>query len=556
MKDRIINFYQATKARWDALEVIQKRRLVLAVSGLVVAIGVSIFFLVRPNWVSLLPPNAAHQTVQETREILTANNIGYRLRPGGRIEVRERDHSLALIEVTTNADSFSLGVDLFLLQNVLDEINMSTSDATRDQMFRRVDENEIALSLMTISGVENANVTIVQADTRSAFLGTGTSSASVVLTTQRHFLPEEALMMANMVASSVDNLTIDEVVITDQSLRNIFSGGESGDNRFGSRGDVDLRIQRTAEVDRGVRNVLSDLFSDVSVTSTIALDLNDTTVHTSIIEDPAGTGSGFVTSAERLEEAASGTGMPGMEVGAFANDGGFPGPLMGQTAGEMEASRNVVNHEYAFNRTETITVQEVGRLIPEESSVTAIVTNLVVIEQAQFESGEIVDVLNGTVTYFEDMTWEQFVLANSSTNVEIEISPALVTAVAHASGVIEDNVSLMGFYNFMFVDSTEVPIDWYAIILFGILSAFLAMLIFGLLRRNKVEEIIDIEPELSVEDLLVSTQIEELQEEADSLQEIAYSIDSEVKQQIDKFVSEKPEAVAQLLRSWMNEGWE
>ena len=556
MKDKALDFYKSMRARWDGLEIIQKRRLTMVVAGLVVAIGVSIFFVARPNWVSLLPANVSHQTVQEARTILADNGIPYRLRQGGRtIEVRERDHNLAAIEVTTNAAAFSMETDRFLLQNVLAEINMSTSDATRDEMFRRVDENELAIMLLAIEGIEDANVQIVQADTRSAFLGTGTSSASVMLNVSRQFSRDEALQMAQMVAASVDHLTIDDVVITDQFLTNIFYGGAVGNDRFGGNSEIDMRLQRTAQVENGVRNVLRGMFSDVSVMATVSLDQNDTTVHSVILEDPLGTGQGVTTELHELREAAEGTGVPGIEPGAFANDGGFPGPLMATPSGEMSAEREVITHTRDFNRIETVTVQEIGRLIPEDSSISAVASTDMFIHQEQFENGSIVAVLPEGVFYFEGMTWEQFVLGNTN-SIPMPIDDSMTTLVATASGIPADNITVMGFYNLMFIDTPAVPIDWYAIILFGILAAFLAMLILGLLRRNKEEEIIDIEPELSVEDLLVSTQIEEMQDDHDSLQEIAYSIDSEVKQQIDKFVTEKPEAVAQLLRSWMNEGWE
>ena len=64
-------------------------------------------------------------------------------------------------------------------------------------------------------------------------------------------------------------------------------------------------------------------------------------------------------------------------------------------------------------------------------------------------------------------------------------------------------------------------------------------------------EITEIEPELSVEEMLESSQI--IPEELDSIE---YNEESEIKKQIDKFVDEKPEAVASLLRNWLSEEWE
>ena len=46
---------------------------------------------------------------------------------------------------------------------------------------------------------------------------------------------------------------------------------------------------------------------------------------------------------------------------------------------------------------------------------------------------------------------------------------------------------------------------------------------------------------------------DELDEE---IQKISYEEQSEVKKQIEKFVKEKPESVAQLLRNWLSDEWD
>ena len=61
----------------------------------------------------------------------------------------------------------------------------------------------------------------------------------------------------------------------------------------------------------------------------------------------------------------------------------------------------------------------------------------------------------------------------------------------------------------------------------------------------------ELEPELSVESLLASTR-----ENESDMEDIAYSEKSEARLLIEKFVDEKPEAVASLLRNWLNEDWD
>ena len=61
----------------------------------------------------------------------------------------------------------------------------------------------------------------------------------------------------------------------------------------------------------------------------------------------------------------------------------------------------------------------------------------------------------------------------------------------------------------------------------------------------------EVETELSVESLLEATA-----EAQEALEDIGYNEKSEVRIMIEKFVDENPDAVAQLLRNWLNEDWE
>ena len=79
----------------------------------------------------------------------------------------------------------------------------------------------------------------------------------------------------------------------------------------------------------------------------------------------------------------------------------------------------------------------------------------------------------------------------------------------------------------------------------GIILALLAFVVIMSLRTKKeVEE----EEELMVEDLLQSTQMEELEN-------IELEQKSEARKLIESFVEENPEAVATLLRNWLDEDW-
>ena len=79
-----------------------------------------------------------------------------------------------------------------------------------------------------------------------------------------------------------------------------------------------------------------------------------------------------------------------------------------------------------------------------------------------------------------------------------------------------------------------------------IILALLAIVVIKSMKGEKSSE----EPEeLSVETLLQSNP-------EPALDDIELEESSETKRLIEKFVDENPEAVANLLRNWLNEGWE
>ena len=86
----------------------------------------------------------------------------------------------------------------------------------------------------------------------------------------------------------------------------------------------------------------------------------------------------------------------------------------------------------------------------------------------------------------------------------------------------------------------------------------IGLLIFVVFRVSKPEEVIETEPELSVEKLLATTKenqsLEDL-EFSEGSETIEMGEKSETRTMIEKFVDENPEAVAALLRNWLSDDW-
>ena len=90
--------------------------------------------------------------------------------------------------------------------------------------------------------------------------------------------------------------------------------------------------------------------------------------------------------------------------------------------------------------------------------------------------------------------------------------------------------------------------DYFQILLAVLIFALLGYVVFRSTRKEHLQEL---EPDLSVQSLLASTR-----EHDSDMEDITYSEKSEARLMIEKFVDEKPEAVASLLRNWLNEDWD
>ena len=158
--------------------------------------------------------------------------------------------------------------------------------------------------------------------------------------------------------------------------------------------------------------------------------------------------------------------------------------------------------------------------------------------------------------------WERFKLENSGTrNItdDFESFDAVLEMAAAATGLPVSNISLIVWQVPNFIDDIPTAHDWPLFAMLAVLFLLIALTALGLLQKAKTAAAAseEAEPELSVEDLLVSTQLEEAKEEAaEEFEAIDYFKENEIKKHIEKFVNEKPEAVASLLRNWINaEEW-
>ena len=149
-----------------------------------------------------------------------------------------------------------------------------------------------------------------------------------------------------------------------------------------------------------------------------------------------------------------------------------------------------------------------------------------------------------------DMTYEEYKLANSAP-VSIDVEDDLAQLIANGTGIAAGNIAISANMKYVFLETekSSTPVSFIIQIVLAVL--IVALLVFVVFRSARPVTVEETEPELSVEDMLASTR-----EKQAPLEDIDLQDKSEARKAIEKFVQENPEAVAMLLRNWLNEGWD
>ena len=131
----------------------------------------------------------------------------------------------------------------------------------------------------------------------------------------------------------------------------------------------------------------------------------------------------------------------------------------------------------------------------------------------------------------------------------LEVEPDIYTMVSLATGIAEEDIQIMAYSQPIFIPKVveEKSLTNYLQIALAIL--IVVFIIFVVFKGVSPVEVTELEPELSVEELLTTTKEEK------SIEDIELGETSEVRKMVDKFVDENPEEAAQLLRNWLNEDW-
>ena len=448
--------------------------------------------------------------------------------------VNEEDEAAASMLLGSN----QIELENYSIDNVIDG-SFTKTEADKQKAYKVYLEQKFADHIADLSMVESATVSLtIPEDDGTILSKKEKSTAAIGLKLTGSMSEEQAYALALYVATQLGNDTTEGITIIDQNSNVIYSGKDSQSTMSTVTTQLTYKEKMETEIKSEIKDVLvkSHVFSDVQVAMNLNVNFDQTEQVKTELGIPNGMDGGAITQ-QSLYEMVTNQGVEGGVPGTDTNDD-TTYVIEDGTTGYTEISESDTIYDY--DKTVTTTQGTGGNIVYESSSATVIATKHVVYDEVQLrETGQL-----------EDMTWEEFKAANSETRV-VEVDESYINAIANATGFSANSITFMCYEEPTFIDEPDGGInlmDYAQIIVCVLIFALLGYVVFRSTRTEKVEEL---QPEISVEALLESTA-----DTHETLEDIGYNEKSDVRIMIEKFVDENPDAVASLLRNWLNEEWE
>ena len=534
MQERLKELPKKFLEYWNKWTSKQKTIIIAVLVAVIVLIAVFVAVLGRTKYVALDTFDDT-KTASQVVSLLQESTISAKLSADNQtVMVYEDRYGEAIMAV---AISDLVQEDVVSLTDLLTN-SLTTTNGERLQKDFLYQTGKLERMIKeTNDGVDDIAITYRAKDTSNSIINANrVIPVNVYLVTNEFFDKKEAVAIAEAVAATMGNPDAEAVKVTNQEGKVLFNGTEEEDPD-----EIDLtdkikveEIYRQNYIDMVTGVMSKNFFTDINVAP--YLDMNFDKASNLLTEYIPLEGETFGVLIEEHHTKSEGENGVGDIPGTDSND--EVDYFITDTAGGAYSTKtDDMFYQPSVSITET--VYDRGTINAATSSIAVTAVRTVHMSEEDM-------VLNGLL---DDMTYEEYVARNSEP-IRTETREELVSLIAMATGIPEANIVLITYDDYNYTPMEEVAKDWtfyLQILLAVILIAFLLFVVF---RGMAPVEVTELEPELSVEQLLATTK------ENQSLEDVEFSEQSETRKMIEKFFEENPEAVAQLLRNWLNEDWD
>ncbi len=536
MHEKLLSYKTKIAEKWSNIDKSLRNKIIIIAIGLVVILGLLLYISFKPQWV-VLKSNADPSLVGEIEKILNDNQVKNKLLDRGTgIEVLEKDESRAKILIASS----EIGKEGITFDDVSANISIGMTENDKKEQYQRLKEAEMEQLIKSFENVKEAKVKLALPEDTVVFNNNKKeASAGVTITTDNTFTEEQGSIIANLIASSVEGVKVENVTIADTKGKLLYSGKE--DLNMSHNKQQEIENNKKTEIETKIQDTLNPLYDEVKVISSVKFDWDKSQERSLVLTPPVNEATVGVPKKQTEQTESVVNGEVGAEPGIESNDQTPTNYAMGGgNTGSYDGSKK--DTEYAYNEVEQVREALGGTFVPEQSSVA------VTVYRYRFYNEEDL-IKEGTIN--KELSWEQFKEQNGNPTL-IDMDQQLLDTIRIGTGI--ENVTLTGYEKPIFVDKVVNPINVQQIIILIILVVLIALLAFALIKKAQPAEIEEIEPEISIEDLIATNKRED-EEVAEKIAGIN-EIESEFKLKIEDFIDENPEAAAQLLRNWLNDEWE
>lgn len=542
MREKVKEIPEKFKVFWDKYTSKQKTIVIAIICAVLIAIGVVAWLASRPTWSKFQVFDSVDDANTMTKA-LDDQSITWKASSDGKtIYVHQDDMTNALYAMSDNGLT-----DKGYTWDAAFDNSMSTTESEKDQKRVLALQSEIRQSLIQYKFIDDANVFINVPESTYTVLSSDDAetaktsiTASIELNDKNKDLLDDktaetlAYWLANTVGTDVKN-----VIINDTDGKCIYNGNTSdglGGVLTGGSTEYCNKLRNTI-ADNVTTLLIRCGYDDAQVgTDGIQFDMNKIETLTKEYSVDDGREYGYPTNLYTYSsKGASGNGgTPGTDSNDSDTD--YVNNSSSGTSNTVDVQKltDLLTNEKVQN-----IKQETPAIKLADSSLGIVVRKYTVYKEDDLKA-------DGTL---DKTTWDQFISQNNKISTTT-VSTDEINLISAATGVSANKITVLAYNVPQFVSSTKSSngISNYLMIILTVL--IIALLIFVILRGASPLAAEDEEPELSVEQLLATTK------ENQSLDDIEFSDKSETRKMIEKFVDENPEAVAQLLRNWLNDEWE
>ncbi len=536
MQERVKQIWEKIVTFWNKYNKKQKTIVISVLVAVILAIVILAMIINKVSYVTLMKCDDT-KTASEAMELLEEQGIDSKI---------DSDYVTILVEENSLTDaviavgSSDLSSSEYSYEDALNSNSMSTTESEKALKNNLALQSDVRTKLMKLSGIEDAVVYINKpVDDYTILSEAQDATVSVMLTLSKDsaLSEENSEYVATFLAGIVGNKNTDNITIID-SNSNLLFGGNSG-NTLGGRVNsvIDYKEKLSNVIVNNVKQVLLKYgtYKDIEIgAANIKFDMDKVTELYKEYTPAEGQEQGLLS--KRYTYKSEGSTASGGQPGTDSNDDDTNYQI--ENNNSSGSTTTTQTDEYLPNERQTTIEHEVGAVVPDESSMAIVATSYNIYKEEEVEEQGLL----------ENMTWSEFKRQNQEKK-QIDVSDEVYQLVKNTTGIDVKNMTITAWNQPIFQDKEETKTNYDIYIMLGLIVLIVALLIFVVFKVAKPVEVTEQEPELSVEELLATTR------ENQMLEDIEFSEKSETRKMIEKFVDENPEAVAQLLRNWLNEDW-